>query len=431
MFTSTMLLLAALASPAAPAPQQGGKKLPPPVQPGEPGVRTAREAAAAGLAALGGDDAAAELGHRAPPTTPEERLERIHAALRFLEGQQKDGRLGFGEAADPGVTALALSAVVRTCDENRLPRPAWVAKGFDYLLSLQKADGAIYETGLQNYITSASAEAMAVAGDERFVDPLSRALAYLQSGQFDEGEGFSAEEDPYYGGFGYGSPEHPEQDPNDHPDMSNTQMALQAMKDAGVAEDDEAFQKAVKFLERCQNLPETGAPPKETGDGKVIVPGDDGGGTYRPSSSKAGLDDLGDGRFSPRSYGSMTYALLKCYLFAGIDPADERVQAAIRWIRSNYTLDENPGFQDRARNTQYQGLYYYYLTLARALGSLGEDTLTDSDGVSHAWRDELEAKLFSMQAEDGHWVNDRSTRWMEGNPSLTTSYALMALCETR
>lgn len=383
----------------------------------------AKKAAEAGLSALGGDD------EDVAPLTEAERRERCLRAIRYLESMQKDGRLGFGEAADPGVTALALSAVVKTCARLGAERPAWVGEGFDYLLGLQHEDGSIYAHGLQNYITSAAVEAMVNAGDERFAEPVRRALAYIKSGQFDEDEGFSAENDPYYGGFGYGSPEHPEQDAHDHPDMSNTQMALQALHDSGLDQSDPAWAKAVQFLARCQNLPETGTPPQETADGKVIVPGDDGGGLYRPASSKAGLDPAGGNRFAARSYGSMTYALLKGYLFAGIDPSDERVKAAVRWIESHYTLDENPGFLPVVPTAKYQGLFYYYLTLSRALAAFGHEVITDSAGEEHAWRDELSSLLFSLQAEDGHWINDRSTRWMEGNPVLTTSYALLTLCE--
>ena len=60
----------------------------------------------------------------------------------------------------------------------------------------------------------------------------------------------------------------------------------------------------------------------------------------------------------PRSYGSMTYAGLKSMVFAGLKPDDIRVQAATKWLRANYSLDENPGLGQA-------GLYYYYHLMAK------------------------------------------------------------------
>src|SRR6185503_7676198 len=40
--------------------------------------------------------------------------EAAAASLKYLEGQQKAGRFGFAGQDDPGITALALDAVIRT-----------------------------------------------------------------------------------------------------------------------------------------------------------------------------------------------------------------------------------------------------------------------------------------------------------------------------
>lgn len=369
------------------------------------------------------DSAADRATRRAAPRNAEERRARIMEALAYLDGVQHDGRFGFGDVPDPGVSAIALSATMRISKTLGIERPAYVDQGLDWLLTLQKADGGIYDQGLANYVTSISVEAMAVAGDARFEEPIRRAVAFLRATQLDEGEGYSAEEDPYYGGFGYGGSE--------KPDLSNTQMAAQALHEAGVPTNEETWAKVIGFLEQCQNLPETGAPAMQDASGKTIVPGDDGGAVYRPGNSKAGDTAVGDNRFVANSYGSMTYSLLKTYLFAGLDAQDPRVKAAVDWIQKNYTLDVNPGFPlGGPRKLEYQGLYYYYLSLARALDALGIEVLVDGSGKERHWKAELDQMLFSLQAEDGHWINTESSRWMEGNPILTTSYAILALCET-
>jgi squalene-hopene/tetraprenyl-beta-curcumene cyclase len=115
----------------------------------------------------------------------------------------------------------------------------------------------------------------------------------------------------------------------------------------------------------------------------------------------------------------MTYAGLKSMIYAGLKPDDERVKAALGWLKKHYSLDSNPGMGD-------QGLYYYYMTFAKALAALGEDTFTDENGVAHDWRKDLIETLAGRQRPDGSWVNENK-RWLEGDANLATGYALLAL----
>jgi squalene-hopene/tetraprenyl-beta-curcumene cyclase len=122
-----------------------------------------------------------------------------------------------------------------------------------------------------------------------------------------------------------------------------------------------------------------------------------------------------------RSYGSMTYAGYKSLLFAGLAKNDPRVLAALEWITSHYTMNENPGLGQ-------QGLFYYRLAMARALLAGGMDSIKDSAGTAHDWRCELINALVASQQADGSWVNPQD-RWMEGQPDLVTAYALLAIEE--
>lgn len=369
-----------------------------------------------------------EIALRAPPKDAAEEKARAKAGLDWLVARQKDGRFGVKGVDDPGVTAIALSAVMRAATMLGVERPAFVEPGLRWLASLQKDDGAIYLMGLKNYVTSVAIEAFVTSGDAAYAPMIEKGVRYLKASQLDDDEGYSSETDPYYGGFGYGSSE--------KPDLSNTQIALDALRTAGVPADDASFQKAIEFLERCQNRPESGAAPIGQGDGSIVVPGSDGGAIYRPGDSKAGTDPApgakdGDRRVVARSYGSMTYALLKSYLFAGLDPDDPRVAAAFEWIRRNYTVDVNPGFKAGSKkDIPYQGLFYYYLTMARALKAFGATEVEDADGVKRDWRADLRGILWKLQSEDGSWTNARSSRWMEEDPVLVTAYALLALAET-
>ena len=350
--------------------------------------------------------------------------EAVKTGLAFLAANQEDGRFGFGGFADPGISALCLSAVVRASRLLDREPPAYVEKGLDYLLSLQKDDGSIFQHGLANYVTSASLMAFRDTKDPKFGSAMERARQFLVTLQCDEGEGYSIEEDPNYGGVGYGGDE--------RPDLSNTQMAVEALHAAGLEDDHEAFKKAILFLEKCQNLAEVNPTRVKMAGGKQVISGNDGGGIYSPGTSKADLDEVDEGVFVARSYGSMTYALLKSYLLAGLDPSDKRVMAAVKWIRANYTLEENPGFKKKpGKEPGQQGLYYYFLTLSRAMNALGQDKIETTDGTAHSWPEELAAKLLALQREDGSWLNDRAPRWFEGNPVLATAYALLVLDECR
>jgi len=388
--------------------------------------RTAVLAASALLLALA---PGLRAGEGAKPADPRQtRLAAYDRGLAFLRKAAVEGRWGPPVKADPGVTALVLTAF--------LERPGGLPEGdraladgaAAWLLSLQRKDGGIYEEGNGNYTTSLAVQALLLHGKERHREAVDRALSFLRRMQFceDGGAGRVVEKgDLRYGGMGYGS------DPT-QPDLSNTQFALESLRAAGVPETDPAFRRALVFLQRTQNRKENetgGEPTEKPGEkGKVLVRSSDGGAGYRPFDSKAGTFERPDGRLEVRSYGSMTYALLKCYLFAGAGPEDPRVQDAARWIRRHYTWEENPGFPDPALGRQ--GYFYYCATAARALEMLGEGAAgTGEDGKPRDWREDLAGRLLSLQGADGSWVNEVD-RWMEGLPAIATAFALKALAPT-
>ena len=128
-----------------------------------------------------------------------------------------------------------------------------------------------------------------------------------------------------------------------------------------------------------------------------------------------------------RAYGSMTYAGFKSLLYAGLKKDDPRVAAAMDWIQRNYTVEENPGLGT-------DGMYYYYVVMARALHALGQPTLdvaiAGGEKSARNWGTDLVARLSTLQNEDGSYrsVDDR---WMEDNTVLITAYGLVALQHAR
>lgn len=327
-------------------------------------------------------------------------------AFRFLKATQaSDG--SWTKSDRVGVTGLVVDSLLQS---GLTPNNPIVASGLKHLLSHQKPDGGFYaENGLhRNYETCITVMALADANtDGRYDTQIKAAETFLRGLQWDKGEGIETL-DPAWGGGGYGS--------HQRPDLSNTQFLMEALKSAGVKQDDPAMENILVFVSRTQNL-ESSANDTQFA-GKI----NDGGFYYTPAAggdSKAGTTENG----GLRSYGSMTYAGLKTLIYAGLDRKDQRVQAAQKWIREHYTLSENPGMGQ-------QGLYYYFHTFARTMNVLGEDRFTDASGKAHDWKAELTARVTSLQQPNGSWLNP-ADRWYEGDPNLVTAYCLMSLsyCE--
>ncbi len=346
-------------------------------------------------------------------------------AIGYLRDQQKPDGGWASEKEPPAFTALVLRALVG--DGNIKSSDDWIKKGYDRLLQFQLEDGGIYQSALATYQTAIAISALTAANDPAYRERIDKAVAYLRKLQWGvsditgpKGERIVEMTNPWYGGWGYGG----QSRGSGRPDLSNTQMALDALRDAGVAKDDPAFAASIQFVSRLQNHSETNPQPWASDDGGFVYgPNADGNG-----ESLAGEYTAPDGKRLLRSYGSMSYAGLKSMIYAGLDKDDARVKAAWDWITRNWTLDENPGMRAAGPESAQMGLYYYYLTLARALNAYDQPTFTAADGRTIDWRIELIQKLSSLQKEDGSWVGEQ--RWMESNPVLVTSYVVQALHET-
>jgi len=312
----------------------------------------------------------------------------------------------------PAVTALAVAALAENPTIGRAHSS--VRRGLDFVLKFVQPDGGIYapDEGMQNYHTSVALMALAAVNDPQHAKTLKNAQEFLKKLQWDEGESHEANS-PWYGGAGYGK--------SKRPDLSNTQLMLEALRQSGLPADDPTYQKALVFISRSQMLDSANDQP--LADGAA-----DGGFIYTPANdgeSKAGTEVIGD-KPRLRSYGSMTYAGFKSLLYAQVDRDDARVKAALEWIRRHYSLEQNPNMPAEQAK---EGLYYYYHVFAKAMQAWGQDTITDAQGVPHSWRSDLRMTLIKQQNPDGSWVNT-ADRWYEGNPHLVTAYALLALQAT-
>ncbi len=344
----------------------------------------------------------------------QEMRQSIARGNAWLKSQQKPNGTWDDEGL-PAFTALALTAATRDPNLDRKASfPEHIEKGYNWLLDQQKADGGIYNRGLSVYNTATALTALVSAGRENYDSAIIKARKHLIDNQWDIGQ--KKETDNLNdGGVGYGSK-------NDHTDMSNTYLAIEALAlSKKVIEDnkhgdqpDLDWGAAVKFLSRCQNLEGSNDQPWASSD-----PKNKGGFIYAPGESKAGEDKLPDGRTALRSCGGVSYAGLLSFIYAKLGPDDPRVVAVKEWISKNYTIDENPGLGA-------QGIYYYYQTMSKALTAANIDTLKLENGKVADWRKDLGEKILTTQRENGSWVNDNG-RWMESNPILVTAYTVLSL----
>lgn len=348
----------------------------------------------------------------------------IEQGIEYLRStQNEDG--SWSPEVGPAITALAVTAMldqptIGADDEH-------VKKAIDYILSKQKPDGGIYDEFLGNYNTSICISALSrVKGQPRVAEALDKAEKYIRGLQWRNGkgpEGRTIDSDVHNGGVGYGK--------HGRPDGSNTNIFIQAMHDLGVDCKDPAIQDAADYFSMLQGI-ETN---KVHGD-KIVQ---DGGAIYAASINKD-LVGVPESKANPalmdaakkgeadvrglRTYGSMTYAMFKSYVYAQLPRDDVRVKEAVKWIVNNYTLEHNPGMPE---DVKYQGYYYYFMTMSRALNAWNSDIKGD-DGKVIPWDNDLVAKLTELQREDGSWIN-QADRWREGDPNLVTAYSLIALTE--
>lgn len=367
--------------------------------------------------------------------------EVIARSISYLRAQQDQASGGWavappdsGQPNYPAITGLILNGLIMdpAIDAND---PA-VAKGVAFILKYRQPDGGIYDRILPSYNTAICVSALAKVNRPEAAAAIEPAINFLRSLQWSEAaadvpdETARVEKDhPFFGGVGYGR--------HGRPDNSNLGFFVQALHDAGLSCEDPAYQRALVFLRRTQMDDRVNDAPYAKGSrqGGFIYATAENKDTAGQGQSQAGMieESLDDGtRVSRlRAYGSMTYAGFKSLIYANLARDDERVRLAYDWIRRNYSLEENPG-------AGTDGLYYYFLTMSRALDAWGSPTIEveppSSPQVSSPkpqallrdWQNDLVDRLAGLQSEDGSFrsVDDR---WMEDNPLLITAYSLLAL----
>ncbi|MCA8910321.1 MAG: hypothetical protein KDB82_01345 [Planctomycetes bacterium] len=346
-------------------------------------------------------------------------------------------------------TAMVLLSAVGT--DYLKPDDTMFKDSANFLLDSQNADGswsyapafkgmrALYVTSLMVRLCVALNKADG-AWKGKLDDAIAKGRDYIKQSQVGNGDGPAPDYDHNtvgFGGWAYSKEEIGDAVGNKGKPASNmgtSTFAIDALHACGVGPEDPLFKDALVFLKRNQNageLQEEGFKAMYKGKNiKMADKGDPnyGGSIYSEETSKPGARENDDGTVTLLSYGTMTYNLLRDYLFAGLKKDDLPVKLAWGWIQRNYTVERVPGY---AQEEKYNhGLYYYYFSMAQTLQAMGVDTIEEPDrGLKHDWRADLVGALEKRQGENGSWVN-HDDEWQENSPMLCTLYALIALRHT-
>lgn len=352
------------------------------------------------------------------------------AADWLVKQQGEDGMWRIGKYPSTGYTALVAYALAGAPEFVRKQYDGAVNKAVAQVLKKQNDDGSFSELQGANksYVSSVVVMLLVTLDKEKHKEPIKKVEAFLVQAQAKKGVD--------KGGSGYGDVEikivdgKPQIQVQDKADLSNTSFVIEALEKSGLSAESEYYQYVAEFLSKLQQNSETNTDPeylKLLAERGIRI-GDDGGFVYSPFESKAGEVTGPDGTKTMKTYASMTYAGLKSLIYAHLKKEDPRVQAAMKWIKKNYTLEINAGFGvDEVKRTHLQGLFYYYMSFAKALNAYAEATLETEDGKKHEWARDLAEKLLTIQkaAEGQAWTNE-NPRWGESDPVLTTSYVLIA-----
>lgn len=274
----------------------------------------------------------------------------------------------------PAVTALVVKALVAG-GHSLSARP--VSMALTYIESCRHADGGFYTNMEPIYNTAIVIRTLASLPTRRFGRQIESGLHFLKSTQAAAARPRSV--DRWFKRSRFHS-------------AMDAALTVEALRSAGRPAGDAGVQQALAMLRHKASWINQSLDPQERSADDIL-----------------------------QNYGLLTYAQLKSMIYAGLSRNDPRVQRLVRWIGSHYTLRVNPASHNS------RGRYYYYLTFAKALRAYGSATITDSTGVRHHWRRELYQQLASTEQANGSWVNHHSSDYLEGNPTMATTYAVLAL----
>jgi squalene-hopene/tetraprenyl-beta-curcumene cyclase len=256
---------------------------------------------------------------------------------------------------------------------------------FEFLKRNTNSDGSLglSDSAGPDYPNYATGLAVRVAA--RLKRGGSQWISCLRAQQFTEENGWTRS-DPAYGAWGMGG-ERRRPPEAGHVDLAMTRYVLEGLASAGISSSDPAMQKALVYLDRCQNP--------------------DGGFFF--STVNLDTNKAGDVHGKYRSYGTTTCDGLLAMRAAGVAVNDARIARTQAWLKRNHLEERAPGFDvEPARMGWSDGLRFYYAAaITRAMPEL--------------------SVILPPQREDGSFANTNNLV-KEDDPILATAFAVRVLC---
>ena len=325
------------------------------------------------------------------------------------------GLLRGGQAWTPFVLHTLLEAPAGAC----APPPHAVTRALGFIRRHLNEDGAL---GLAdpdvfeypNYATAYALRVLVRQGEAEDAPRIEAMVAYLAEQQFAEHRGFRPG-DAAYGSWGFGE-KHLPPGRTGHVDLSHTRRVLQALHDAG-HRDPAVYRRAEVFLRLVQKHP-ADARLQEAGVDSRVYDGGFFASPVVPGVNKSAPVES-DSLYLYGSYATTTCDGLLALLAAGVDPNDERVQAALGWLRAHDEMAYPEGMVPDHPAQWQRVLFYYHLGVrAEVYGALGEPG---------PWREAMVRALAGKQRDDGSFANPYGAPNKEDDPILATALAILAL----
>ena len=362
----------------------------------------------------------------APEPETDEATQVLTKACDFLWSMQapdggwhseEHGLMRGGEAT----TAFVLNALLQaeadcTADDDAKREALGFIRGHvngDGVLGLSDPDIVDYP----NYATAYGLAILARNGDPTDSTMIRVMRDHLVSQQFDQDRGIEPSH-PAFGGWGFGETVLPANSVG-HVDLSHTRRVLEALRDAGHA-DPGTYEKAHRFLALHQKRH---SDPRVRKQRKAADASD--GGFFASSAvpvvNKSNpLSDAG-GIYFFTSYATATADGVLALTATGLSPGDERVDAAVAWLKSFSDWAYPSGIPRDSEALWGRVMFYYHIMVrAEAYRALG---------IDGSWRDEVAILLRDRQRDDGRFRNPYGAPNKEDDPLIATAMVVTALAQ--
>ena len=313
---------------------------------------------------------------------PQQVRDAIDDGTKYLLRQQLDSGAWPDLVGNRGgVTALCTLALLQAGVE---PDEEPIEKALNYLRAIKPE---------RTYVVSLQAMVLCAAEPKRDLPLIRRNVRWLESTQNKQGPKSGAWS---YGGFNGGGG-----------DSSNSQFAMLALDEAqraGVPVSENTWRLALGYWQKVQ---------RPAGYFSYVL------GDQRPKGSMtcAGIAAMAIATERLNQGDAIVIGdEVRC---CGLQQHNTSIERALNWLGRNFAVESNPGHGATA--------HYYYLYGLERVGRL---TARRHIGPHDWYRAGAEFLVGAQQKPGGNWLNE-DRNYGEGNPLISTSYALLFLAKGR